>query len=123
LKSSAICGHIFTLWHVNHLLCDECGCRIQEEEKFEEREGFIVCRHCYLNGRNPRCADCFDGIDVKYVEAADMIHHRTCFQCTICLQPLSRHFVENDRGLPMHRQCYWKELLYKEIVTSFTSNR
>nr|CDJ96662.1 Zinc finger domain containing protein [Haemonchus contortus] len=111
------------LWHVNHLLCDECGCRIQEEEKFEEREGFIVCRHCYLNGRNPRCAGCFDGIDVKYVEAADAVHHRTCFQCTICLQPLSRHFVENDRGLPMHRQCYWKELLYKEIVTSFTSNR
>ncbi|KAK6038212.1 LIM domain protein [Cooperia oncophora] len=44
------------LWHVNHLLCDECGCRIQEEEKFEEREGFIICRHCYLNGKNPKCA-------------------------------------------------------------------
>ncbi|PIO75116.1 LIM domain protein, partial [Teladorsagia circumcincta] len=44
------------LWHVNHLLCDECGCRIQEEEKFEEKEGIIVCRHCYLNGKNPKCA-------------------------------------------------------------------
>ncbi|KAK6022103.1 LIM domain protein, partial [Ostertagia ostertagi] len=49
-------GVVLKLWHVNHLLCDECGCRIQEEEKFEEKEGIIVCRHCYLNGKNPKCA-------------------------------------------------------------------
>ncbi|RCN39719.1 LIM domain protein [Ancylostoma caninum] len=44
------------LWHVNHLLCNVCGCRIQEEEKFEEKEGIIACRHCYLYGNNPKCA-------------------------------------------------------------------
>ncbi|KAK6736114.1 hypothetical protein RB195_019033 [Necator americanus] len=66
---------------------------------------------------------CFEGIDVKYVEAMGKFWHRTCLQCSICLQPLNRVFVENDRGLPMHGHCCWKELLYKEVVLNFSTTR
>ncbi|PIO73734.1 hypothetical protein TELCIR_04283 [Teladorsagia circumcincta] len=82
-----------------------CGCRIQEEEKFEEKEGIIVCRHCYLNGKNPKCAGCLYGIDVKYVEAGDKIWHRTCFQCSIMYRIRPERFwskisADNDQESP-----------------------
>ncbi|CAD6194807.1 unnamed protein product [Caenorhabditis auriculariae] len=105
-----------TLWHVNHLMCDLCSCRIHENERCASHSGLLLCEHCHLRATRPKCHGCSEHIVGHFTEAMGHLWHPSCFQCTICHHTLLKTFVTLPNKQPAHQDCFWELKLKLNVV-------
>ncbi|CAP31710.1 Protein CBG12788 [Caenorhabditis briggsae] len=95
------------VWHVNHLLCDLCECRINDGERCVPQNGIILCFQCHIKTTRPICKGCGDFIKTNVCEALNSTWHPTCFQCSVCQKPLEVNFHQLPNKMCVHSECFW----------------
>jgi len=69
------------VWHRACIRCSGCSAK-QADVDFEERDGLLFCRNCFLARYCPPCAKCGKHIEDKTcVQAFDVFFHTNCFVC------------------------------------------
>ncbi|CAB3408934.1 unnamed protein product [Caenorhabditis bovis] len=109
------------IWHVNHLLCDLCNCRINDGERCVPQSGIVLCHQCHIKTTRPKCKGCAKFIESNLTEALGATWHPTCFQCSVCQRALEANFIQLPNRMTVHPNCYWNLELRVAIVQKLSS--
>lgn len=103
-------------YHPEHFLCGACNLPIKGN--YNTHQGRAFHPPCYTEAHAPRCAQCGNPINGKYVIVAKKNLHEQCARafmeatnppCAQCGKPLLERIVKHE-GKQYHPECYGKHV-------------